>query len=139
MKRVEIYTVDKEIRAIVGDVVKFHSVDVEDLHRIVDSYDAALLQEVKTEIAPIHSIVFDNKQFYVAIEPKLKRILELPIKAEYRAKENIYIDREIRYNSSIQNLETEMEKMVLAHLEFNKLSLIKKIYNIIRWHIKGNA
>lgn len=137
MQRVEIYSVGKEIRAIVGDVAKFHSVDRKDLHDIIGTNNVALTHEVKTELAPIHSIVLDNKQFFVAIEPKLKRILELTIKDEYQSKENVYKSREIRYNNSIKNLETELQKMVLSHLEFNQLSLIKKIYNIIRWHIKG--
>jgi len=102
MRRVTLYTVEKSEVSAASDYIEYH-----EMNRQFPSYrmeptviesEPSMVMDAITYRVPVHRISsgkmnektgeFDRSDQYIALDHRLKEILELPIRTEYRTRED---------------------------------------------------
>lgn len=128
IRNVTLYTVSsKRVTAVDGPHIYTHSRLLGDI-KVVWGAEAPDTYLVTEERLPIHCLRNGIEEAFVALDPKLKQLLEIPLSAEVTSLR----EDSARMSEHNRKLHLEVGRQERSKLRFNSLSKIKKLWYILK-------
>ena len=140
MRRVTLYKVEKSEVTAVSDYIEYHEMVGQfpsyHMEPLVIESEPSMVMGVITHRVPVHRISsckmnektgeVDRRDQYIALDHRLKEILELPIRTEYR-------DREDNMLAKIHNMKSEIDFFQAEHCRIMTLIENMTFWQRIKW------
>jgi hypothetical protein len=140
MRRVTLYKVEKSEVMAASDYIEYH-----EMNRQLPSYrteptviesEPSMVMDAITYRVPVHRISsgkmnektgeVDRRDQYIALDHRLKEILELPIRTEYRAREDNML-------AKIHNMRSEIDFFQAEHCRIMTLIDNMTFWQRLKW------